>query len=126
MGGEIILGRTKTTKSSIGLATLIARVRAKLKIVSFMDEFGEIGMLSISRNKLRYKSQDSRRRSSVDRIQQELDEFKVEIEQRFAKSKFNQNYTFPRVSDKPLQEFNHAENHQPHDIEILRASNLMK
>jgi hypothetical protein len=55
------------------------------------------------RRKLRHNSLDSRRRSSIDRIMMELDEFKIEIQKRFKRSKFNNTFKFPRKSDRKLE-----------------------
>lgn len=49
---------------------------------------------------MRYKSLENRRRSSVARIIGELEEFKIEIQERFSRSKFNHNYVFPRKKSK--------------------------
>ena len=57
------------------------------------------------KKKIRYKSLETRRRSSVSRIIGELEEFKVEIEQRFAKSRFNHTFKFPRIGDKKPHEY---------------------
>ena len=46
---------------------------------------------------MRHRSQESRRKSSVDRINLELEDFKEEIARRFKRSKFNHTYVFPRM-----------------------------
>lgn len=61
--------------------------------------WGDESQSEIKRN-MRCRSEDSRR-SSIDRIILELEEFKVEIERRFAKSKFNHTFVFPRKQEKP-------------------------
>lgn len=48
---------------------------------------------------MRHRSQESRRKSSIDRINLELEDFKEEIARRFKRSKFNHTYTFPRLDD---------------------------
>lgn len=60
--------------------------------------------------KLRYRSYENRRRSSVDRIIGELEEFKVEIQNRFQKSKFNHTYVYPRkTTQKKAHDYTESE-----------------
>lgn len=47
-----------------------------------------------------YSCGRERRKSSIDKVLQELEDFKIEIQRRFAKSKFSQTYKFPRVETK--------------------------
>ncbi|CAI2373875.1 unnamed protein product [Moneuplotes crassus] len=54
------------------------------------------------RKRLRYRSCESRRRSSIDRIMIELEDFKEEIKVRFKKSGFNHTYAFPRKSSEEM------------------------
>lgn len=46
---------------------------------------------------LRFYSQGRpRRRQSIEKVINELEDFKIEIQRRFKKSKFNHTYVFPR------------------------------
>ena len=49
------------------------------------------------RKKQRFYSQGrQRRKSSIEKVIKELEDFKIEIQRRFTKSRFNHRYVFPR------------------------------
>ena len=49
------------------------------------------------RKKQRFYSQGrQRRKSSIEKVIKELEDFKIEIQRRFIKSRFNHRYVFPR------------------------------
>ena len=50
-----------------------------------------------------YSVERQRRRSSIEKVINELEDFKIEIVRRFARSKFNHTYVFPRIGDDNKQ-----------------------
>lgn len=57
----------------------------------------QVGKYIKKRKRQRFYSQGrERRKSSVERVITELEDFKIEISRRFAKSIFNHTYKFPR------------------------------